>query len=122
MTDHSLNEWTPEERERLAEVGRQRSPRSELKARTMRTLRESGLLGAVQLRRPRRQFAFALAASIVIFAIGVIAGYGLGLRRQVDERSPITNANADGLAREVARVDSPATQSSATSGRHVVWF
>jgi len=121
MTDHSFDEWTPEERAQLAEVGRHRSPRSELKGRTMRTLHERGLLGAIQLPRPRRQFAFGLAAAVVIFAAGLLAGYSVGLRRQVDERSPITNANA-GPAREVARLDSPSTQSSATSGRHVVWF
>ena len=122
MTDNSFDEWTPEERARLADVGRHRSPRSELKGRTMRALRERGLLGVIELPHPRRQFAFGLAAAIAIFAAGLLAGYSVGLRRQTDERSPITNANAGGPAREVARLDSPSTQSSATSGRHVVWF
>jgi hypothetical protein len=127
MTDHSFDEWTPEEREQLTEVGRHRSPRSELKGRTMRTLRERGLLGAVELPRPRRQFAFGLAAAIVIFAAGMLAGYSVGLRRQVEGggASSTAAANTGGPTplptREVSRLDSPSTQSSA-SGRHVVWF
>jgi hypothetical protein len=125
MTDHSFDEWTPEERARLADVGRHRSPRSELKARTMRALHERGLLGAVLLPRPRRQVAFALAAAIVIFAVGVLAGYSVGLRRHAEGGGAESIANANGggggLAREV-RLDSPSTQSSSTNARHVIWF
>jgi len=51
MTEHSFEEWTPEERAQLADVGQHRSPRSELKGRTMRDLRERGLLGAAGSRR-----------------------------------------------------------------------
>ena len=123
MTDHSFDEWTPEERARLADVGRHRSPRSELKGRTMRALRERGLLGAVPLPRPRRQVAFALAAAIVIFAVGVLAGYSVGLRRHAEGggAESIASAKGGGLAREV-RLDSPSTQSSSTNARHVIWF
>jgi len=123
MTDHSFDEWTPEERARLADVGRHRSPRFELKGRTMRALRERGLLGTVPLRRPRRQVAFALAAAIVIFAVGVLAGYSVGSRRHAEGggAESIASAKGGGLAREV-RLDSPSTQSSSTNARHVIWF
>jgi len=67
--------------------------------------------------------AFALAAAIVIFAVGVLAGYSVGLRRhaEVGGAESIASANGGGLAREV-RLDSPSTQSSSTNARHVIWF
>lgn len=119
MTDDSFDEWTPEERASLAEVGRHRSPRSELKGRTMRTLRERGLLGAVELPRPRQRLLFALAAALVIFAAGLLTGYSVGSRRQAET----TASGSSGLAHEVARLDSPSTQAgSAPGARHVIWF
>ena len=82
MTDDFFDEWTPEERARLAEVGQHRSPRSELKGRTLLALREHDLLGAVELPRPRQHLAFALPAALAIFAVGMLTGYAVGLRRQ----------------------------------------
>jgi len=120
MTEHSFEEWTPEERAQLADVGQHRSPRSELKGRTMRDLRERGLLGAAGSRTPSR-FAFALAAAVVVFAAGMLAGYGVGLRHQGEaRRDSVTGA---GLTHEVARLDSPSAQgATAATGRHVIWF
>ena len=121
MTQDSFDEWTPDERAGLAEVGQHRSPRSELKARTMGTLRDQGLLGFTARTRPRRRLVFGLAAAIVVFAAGMLAGYGVGLRRQAaTARDSVTNASA-APAREVARLDTPSTQPTA-AGRHVVWF
>jgi len=122
MTEDSFDEWTPEERAQLGDVGRHRSPRSELKARTVRALRQRALLDALELRRPRRQLAFGLAAAIVVFAAGMLAGYSVGLRRQAESRDSITGAGGAGPAREVARVDSPSTQSAVAGGRYIVWF
>ena len=122
MTEDSFDEWTPEERAQLGDVGRHRSPRSELKARTVRALRQRALLDALELRRPRRQLAFGLAAAIVVFAAGMLAGYSVGLRRQAESRDSITGAGGAGRAREVARVDSPSTQSAVAGGRYIVWF
>jgi hypothetical protein len=117
-----MDEWTPEERARLAEVGRHRSPRSELKGRTTRTLREHGLLGGAGHRGPRWQVVLGLAAAIVIFVAGMLTGYGVGLRHQPEARRDLMLNTAGGPAHEVARLDSPSTQSPDGSARHVIWF
>ena len=122
MTDDSYDDWTPEERARLAEVGRHRSPRSELRARTIGTLREHGLLGAGAQPRPRRQLFFALAAAMLVFAVGVVAGYTVGLRHQPGIPRDSVAKEGRGIAHEVARLDSPSTLSPTTTGRHVIWF
>lgn len=118
MTDHSFDEWTPEERAQLAKVGNHRSPRAELKSRTLRALRDRGLLGAAGPQRKSPRFVIGLAAAVVVFAVGMAAGYGIGLRRQSETRRDSVNGGVAGVTREVARIDS----ASATTARHVVWF
>lgn len=123
MTEQSFDEWSPEEREQLAEVGRHRSPRAELRDRTTDALRERGLLGAGGSRRTSGRFLFALAAAaVVFFTAGLLAGYGVGLRHQAETRRDSVTTAGGGPAREVARLDSPSTPSPAASGRHVIWF
>lgn len=120
MTDDSFDEWTDEERARLAEIGRHRSPRGELKTRTMTALRERKLIGTDQWHLPRR-FALGLAAAAtIVFAAGALAGYGVALRRQTDARPDSSASGSSTASREVARMDSATTQGS--TGRHVVWF
>ncbi len=122
MTEDSLDEWTPEERAKLAEVGLHRSARSELKNRTMVALRERDLIGAAQPRRSPRRFVFGLAAAaVLIFAAGMLAGYGVGLRRQAMSSPDSLSRAGGGTTREVARLDSPSTQSP-VGARYVVWF
>ena len=122
MTENSFDEWTPEERAQLADVGRHRSARSELKGRTSRVLRDRGLIGGAAQQRPRWSLALGLAAAIVIFAVGMLAGYGVGSRREVvGPRDSM--AGGGGTLHEVARLDSPSTQAPiANGGRHVIWF
>ncbi len=126
MTEQSFDEWTPEEREQLAEVGRHRSPRAELRDRTTHALRQRGLLGAGNSRRrPGRLFLALAAAAVLVFTAGLLAGYGVGLRHQAETRRDSVAPAVGGAAREVAKLDSPATQASATvggTGRHVIWF
>ena len=126
MTEQSFDEWNPEEREQLAEVGRHRSPRAELRDRTTDALRQRGLLGAVGSRRMPGRFFFALAAAaVVVFTAGLFAGYGVGLRHQAETRRDSETTAGGGPAHEVARLDSPSTQATATVGgaaRHVIWF
>jgi hypothetical protein len=121
MTDDSFDEWTDEERARLAEVGQHRSPRGHLKARTMTTLRERGLIRTGEQWRLPRRFTLGLAAAAtIVFAAGALAGYGVALRRQSDARPDSAASGSATVAREVARMDSAPTQSP--TGRHVVWF
>ncbi|HVE34478.1 MAG TPA: hypothetical protein VNC18_13010 [Gemmatimonadaceae bacterium] len=124
MTEQSFDEWSSEERERLAEVGQHRSPRAELRDRTTDALRERGLLGAGGSGRMPGRFFFALAAAaVVVFTAGLLAGYGVGLRHQTEIRRDSVTTAGGGPAREVARLDSPATQAPASvGGRHVIWF
>jgi hypothetical protein len=124
MTEQSFDEWTPEEREQLAEVGRHRSPRAELRNRTTDAMRERGLLGAGGSRRIPGRFFFALAAAaVVVFTAGLLAGYGVGLRHQAETRRDSVTTAGGGPAREVARLDSPATPATVSGGgRHVIWF
>jgi len=123
MTEQSFDEWSPEEREQLAEVGRHRSARAELKDRTRDALRDRGLIGPGRSRRMPGRFFFALAAAaVVVFVAGLLAGYGVGLRHQLESRRDSVTTAGAGPAREVARLDSPSTQSTAGGARHVIWF
>jgi|SoiMethySBSTD1v2_1073268.scaffolds.fasta_scaffold484864_3 hypothetical protein len=118
MTDHSSDEWTAEERAQLADIGRHRSPRAELKGRTMSALRDRGMLGAADQRRRPPRFALGLAAAAVVFAAGMLAGYGIGLRRQPEGRRDSVTSGGASVTREVARLDT----ASMPTARHVVWF
>jgi hypothetical protein len=72
------------------------------------------------------RFFFALAAAaVVVFTAGLFAGYGVGLRHQAETRRDSETTAGGGPAHEVARLDSPSTQATATVGgaaRHVIWF
>lgn len=119
MTDRSFDDngdWTAEERERLAAVGRHRSPRAELKSRTMGALRDQDLIGAERRGWPRRTIGLA-AAAVVVFAGGVLTGYGVAHRATDQEPA---NTAAASATREVARADT--VPPAASNGRHVVWF
>jgi hypothetical protein len=121
MTDDSFDGWTAEEGVRLAEVGQHRSPRDELKARTVAALRERRLIGLDAQRHLPRRLAIGLAAAAtIVFAAGVLAGYGIASRRRDDAGPNAVTPVSSTAAREVARMDSASTQAS--TGRHVVWF
>jgi hypothetical protein len=67
----SNDELTPEERDAIARLPREANPPAGLEQATIAALAARGLL-----RRPRRRFdaALALAASVLLFAGGLVLG------------------------------------------------
>src|SRR5690349_21240103 len=90
MSPHEMddNELTPAERELFAALPREREPGRLLEERTVRALREQGLLKApVQQADTRRRLRFpaawisgAIAAGIALFLGGLATGQYLGAR------------------------------------------
>lgn len=80
------NDWTDDEpldpalQERLAALPREADPSPLLEARTMRALRERGWLTG-RRRLPAGWWAAGVAASIALFASGLVTGQWLGARQ-----------------------------------------
>ena len=96
MSPHEMDddtELTPEERELFAALPRERDPGRLLEERTVRALRERGLLvapAATSAARPRRVIRFApawlagaIAAGIALFVGGIATGQYLATRNVV---------------------------------------
>jgi hypothetical protein len=66
----SDDDWTGEERARLAALGRTEDPPPELEARVVAGLRERGVIAGPRRRIPWR----ALAAGLLVFACGLAVG------------------------------------------------
>ena len=85
MNEHDEDELTPDLRTELAALPRERDPGRLLEERTVRALRERGLIEAPaaggRIRRiPRAWLGGAVAAGIALFASGLALGQWMGTR------------------------------------------
>lgn len=105
------NEWTPEERARVAALSVTRVPPAGLKQRTMRALRDGGHIG----RRGVSPWVVVggLLAATIVFAAGALVGYAAANRRPAPSGPATVTAT-----RAVAQIDS----TKAEPMRHVVWY
>lgn len=105
------NEWTSEERARLASLSTHRVPPAELKQRTIRALRDQGLVG--RRRISTLVVVGGLIAATIVFGAGAFVGYAAASRRAAPGASPTVTAT-----RAVAQIDSIDN----APARHVVWY
>jgi hypothetical protein len=116
MTDHEL---TAEERQALDELPREREPGRMLEERTVKALREEGLLASAagsdaarpaaridERHRPWWLSAAAIAAGIALFAGGLSVGQMLGARQTVDAFHTVFEDSDVLLAAQVQRAGS----------------
>jgi hypothetical protein len=108
------NDWTAEEKSRLATLRGERVPPPALKQRTIRALRNRALLGRSPTISPPLVVAMLLAASVV-FAAGALIGYRLANRQPA-----AVHDQEIASTRSVAQLDS--VDSAARRTRHVVWY
>jgi len=113
-------ELTPSERAALAGLPRERDPGRLLEERTVRALREEGILaaptgqaglagapsGVDRARRPWWRSAAAIAAGIALFAGGLSVGQMLGARQTVDAFQTVFEEGDALLAARVQRTGS----------------
>lgn len=113
--DESMNDdWTAEERARLASLPRERIPPHDLKRRTIEAARAAGHLRERPTYVRRHTLALVVTAS-AIFVAGTFLGYALA-RREAPQTKTTASTRHDGLA---------STQGftiNTDSGRHVVWY
>jgi hypothetical protein len=110
-------EWTEDERAQLEMVGAHRSPRRELRERTVSALQSRRLVARRPPLSPRVWAALAAAAAIV-FAIGTLVGYQAALRRVNASRIEATSVTPPPPQTREARLDS----NNQPAPRKVVWF
>lgn len=110
MTDHEL---TADERQALGGLRREREPGRLLEERTVKALREEGLLAGAQpaarideRHRPWWRSAAAMAAGIALFAGGLSVGQMLGARQTVDVFQTVFEDSDVLLAAQVQRAGS----------------
>jgi hypothetical protein len=89
MNEHEEDELTPELRNQLAALPRERDPGRLLEERTVRALRERGLIespvaGGRVRRISRGWVGGAVAAGIALFASGLATGQWMGARASAD--------------------------------------
>ena len=111
-------EWTAAEREALNGLPRETDPGRLLEERTVRALREEGLLGSsrsIDVDDPRRgaspgpswwRTAAAVAAGIALFVGGVSVGQEMGARQTVDAFQTVFRDGDALLAARVQRAGS----------------
>ncbi|MDP2471239.1 MAG: hypothetical protein Q8W46_10250 [Candidatus Palauibacterales bacterium] len=112
-------ELTAAEREALDALPREREPGRLLEERTVRTLRDEGLLASgpgrrvesasdsgMSTRRPWWRSAAAIAAGIALFAGGLSVGQVLGARQTADALQTVFVGRDARLASEVQRTGS----------------
>jgi hypothetical protein len=104
MDDRSRNGLTPAEQEAFETLPRERKPSRLLEERTVRALKERGLIrsssGRPGLVRPWMAVA-AVAASVAMFATGLALGQWMGARQTVDAFAAVY---PDGIERAAALV------------------
>lgn len=119
MEKRKTDELTPSEREALSSLSRERMPSEFLEERTVRALRERGLLRSgspvVGLPRPWAAAA-AVAASVALFASGLAAGQWIGSRQTADALAAVYPNQAD---RAAAMVQTTGSAYTAALGRLV---
>lgn len=99
MTPHDENELTPAERAAFDALPRERAPGRLLEERTVRALRERGVLrGDRRVRFPAAWMAGATAAGIALFAGGVATGQWMGARGTARVVAELQRQNAQTAA------------------------
>jgi hypothetical protein len=118
MTERRNEDLTPAEREAFDSLPREANPGELLEERTVKALREEGLLAAgaapvgqapsreAAVPRPWWQLVAAIAASIALFAGGVSVGQVLGARQTADAFQTVFEDGDALLAAQVQRTGS----------------
>lgn len=107
------DDWTPEESALFRGLVSERIPPSELKARTIESVRERGLIGE-RLPASRRRLMVMLAAACVTFAAGAAVGYAAASRVAKPAENPRVAKQA------FAQADT--TLANAQPLRHIIWY
>ena len=107
------DDWTPEERALLASLPRERIPPSQLKARTIDTIRRGGAFERPHL-ASRRTVAL-IAAACLIFIAGTLVGYAAARRA-----TRPSNEARTGTRQAVAKTESETTINQPM--RNVIWY
>jgi hypothetical protein len=97
MNSQSEDEMTPELKDALAALPREREPGALLEERTVRALRAQGLLAAVPARRihfPGGWMAGAAAACLALFSSGVAVGEWMAMRASQEVIATVQAGNA----------------------------
>lgn len=119
MENRNANGLTPAEREALDSLPRERMPSQFLEEKTVRALKERGLIGSVSLRAGRVRpwmAAAAVAASVALFASGLAVGQMIGARQTADALAAVYPNQAD---RAAAMVQTTGSAYTAALGRLV---
>lgn len=115
MNEHDEDELTPDLRSQLSALPRERDPGRLLEERTVRALRERGLIEAPaaggRIRRiPRAWLGGAVAAGIALFATGLATGQWMGARATAEAVQATRAANTGQAALAVQQTGSAYVQ------------
>lgn len=118
MSTHDEDDLTPDLRNQLAALPRERDPGRLLEERTVRALRDRGLIEAPvaggRVRRiPRAWLGGAVAAGITLFASGLAVGQWMGARATVEVVQAARAADARQAALAVQQTGSAYVQAMA---------
>jgi hypothetical protein len=126
------DELTPAEREALRALPREAQPGDLLEERTVRALREAGLLGRRRPGRWRPQFIYpaAAAACVLFFVAGFAVGQGRKAPASAQWSAETTRERSQPASRQESTPRNPTsatTVAQSESGgadglRYVVWF
>ena len=103
------DQLSPEEREALDGLPREREPSRVLEQRTLNALRSEGLLRPVRGINPHGPFGWAaagIAAALALFASGVVVGQWMGTRSTVQAIVAVEESNARQVAALVQQTGS----------------
>ena len=109
MAENESHELTERERAEFAALPREREPGQLLEERTVQALRKEGLIGrrlGARWYRRAPLVAAGLAASIALFASGVVAGQWLGSRTVAESMAEANHQTAMQAAAAVQRAGS----------------
>jgi hypothetical protein len=109
------NELTPAEREAIESLPRERMPSRILEERTVRALKEQGLIRARPFLPSARLpwLAAGIAAAVALFVSGVLVGQGMGSRQTVNALATVYQRPADLAAARVQSTGSAHRQALA---------
>lgn len=118
MNEHDEDDLTPDLRNQLAALPRGRDPGRLLEERTVRSLRERGLIEAPaaggRVRRiPRSWLGGAAAAGIALFASGLATGQWMGARASAEAVQAARSADTRQAALQVQQTGSAYVQALA---------